>query len=416
MSIKVYPVIYSRTKNVDYVPDFLARPADLDFREANKFVSFAMYGLDLEKSPDADSNKFVEFARDELNSGKRYAVFSAGNYCIAGTACMTNELAQSGDKEYTRDKFGRNIIAFIGIAVNKGRTTDIPLLSDEKYWEIYLKYIKKQWDEPAAQSEKCSEPEIELETITPNSYKPATEVQLGKNIITEFDYNSKSQEIFNYYFAENLKIGSSCSFVSREIKSSNDLNKSPFNCIVLNDYKIKTFKDEDDRIKEEERKKAQEERLNKKMQSQSSGNNDMSDGNENYKLDDISEGLKKYIPAIVPILIGIVIITCLGKCNNSTDRTSCKPEYEENKKQQCHNDKKESEELVTLLKKENESNKVSLWEKITTKIFDFLFNRVNKSVTAEDMQQVMNTLKDKTIQFDLPKLSEKFVLTIKENK
>lgn len=397
MSIKVYPVIYSRTKNVDYVPDFLARPADLDFREANKFVEFAM---------------------GELNSGKRYAVFSAGNYCIAGTACMTKELAQSGDEEYTKDKFGRgrNMIAFIGIAVNKGRTTDIPLLSDEKYWEIYLKYIKKQWDEPTTHSEKCSEPEIELETITPNSYKPATELLLGKNIITEFDYNSKSQEIFNYYFAENLKIGSSCSFVSREIESLNDLNKSPFNCIVLNDYKIKTFKDKDDRIKEEEREKAQKERLHKKMQSQSSGNNDMSEGNENYKLDDISEGLKKYIPAVVLILIGIVIITCLGKCNNSTDRTSCKPEYEENKKQQCHNDKKESEELVTLLKKENESNKVSLWEKITTKIFDFLFNRVNKSVTAEDMQQVMNTLKDKTIQFDLPKLSEKFVLTIKENK
>lgn len=120
MSIKVYPVIYSRTKNVDYVPDFLARPADLDFREANKFVCFAMNGL---------------------NSGKRYAVFSAGNYCIAGTACMTNELAQSGDEEYTRDKFGKSNIIFIGIAVNKGRTTDIPLLSDEKYWEIYLKYI-----------------------------------------------------------------------------------------------------------------------------------------------------------------------------------------------------------------------------------------------------------------------------------
>lgn len=395
MSIKVYPVIYSRTKNVDYVPDFLARPADLDFREANKFVCFAMNGL---------------------NSGKRYAVFSAGNYCIAGTACMTNELAQSGDEEYTRDKFGKSNIIFIGIAVNKGRTTDIPLLSDEKYWEIYLKYIKKQWDEPATQSEKCSEPEIELETITPNSYKPATELLLGKNIITEFDYNSKSQEIFNYYFAENLKIGSSCSFVSREIKSSNDLNKSPFNCIVLNDYKIKKFKDEDDRIKEEERKKAQEERHHKKMQSQSSGNNDMSEGNENYKLDDISEGLKKYIPVVVLILIGIVIITCLGKCNNSTDRTSCKPEYEKNKEQQCRNDKEESEELVTLLKKENESDKVSLRKKITTKIFDFLFNRVNKFVTAEDMQKVMNTLKDKTIQFDLPKLSEKFVLTIKENK
>ena len=132
MSIKVYPVIYSRTKNVDYVPDFLARPADLDFREANKFV---------------------EFAKDRLNSGKRYAVFSAGNYCIAGIACITNELAQSGDEEYTRDKFcgGRKISAFIGIAVNKGRTTDIPLLSDEKYWEIYLKYIKKQWDEPVTQ-------------------------------------------------------------------------------------------------------------------------------------------------------------------------------------------------------------------------------------------------------------------------
>ena len=101
-------------------------PADLDYEIANKFVAFAMENVAM------DSNDI-----------QRYVVFSVGKYCIAGTACITSNIALAGDEEYIRDKFGRKIQAFIGIAVDKsGNHTDIPMLSNEKYREIYLKYLK----------------------------------------------------------------------------------------------------------------------------------------------------------------------------------------------------------------------------------------------------------------------------------
>lgn len=226
MSVKAYPVIYSRTKNVDFVPDFLARPADLNYREANKFVSFAMGDLN-------------------ANSGKRYAVFSVGNYCITGIACLTNEIAGTGSEEYTKDTFGRATVAFIGIAVDKSSCNgDIPQLSDEKYWEIYLKYLKKQWDAPVTHSEKCTKPEIELETTCCSSSKPETKSLRGKNIIAKSYYDGMSQEIFNYYLAENLGSSSSCSFITREIGDLTVFSKSAFNCIVVNDSLIKKLEEE----------------------------------------------------------------------------------------------------------------------------------------------------------------------------
>ena len=47
--MKGYPLIYSRTKNVDFVPDFLARPKDFDCQTALKYVKNAMENLDFVK-------------------------------------------------------------------------------------------------------------------------------------------------------------------------------------------------------------------------------------------------------------------------------------------------------------------------------------------------------------------------------
>ena len=289
MSIKVYPLIYSRTKNVDCVPDFLARPADLDYRIANNFVEFAMENVD------TDSNDI-----------QRYAVFSVGKYCIAGTACITSNILLAGDEEYTRDNVngGRRIQAFIGIAVDKsGNHTDIPVLSNEKYREIYLKYLKKQWNEPeVTHSEKCTEPEIELETTNCDSFIPQTELILGKNIINEYYYNDNRQRIFNYYFVENLKNNSSCSFIVRKLYL-NDIRKSPFNCLVANDNQIRKLQAE-----EEERKRAEEASRQCGKQSQDEINSDK-----------ILETLKKYAPMVILFLLAIVVMVCFGKSCSDND-------------------------------------------------------------------------------------------------
>ena len=282
MSIKVYPLIYSRTKNVDSLPDFLARPADLDYKTANNFVDFAM------KNVDKDSNDI-----------QRYAVFSVGKYCIAGTACITSNILLAGDEEYTRDNVngGRRIQAFIGIAVDKsGNHTDIPVLSNEKYREIYLKYLKKQWNETTTHSEECTEPEIELETTNCDSFIPQTELILGKNIINEYYYNNNGQRIFNYYFAENLENNSSCSFIVRKLDLS-VIKGSPFNCLIANDFQIKKLKEE------EERKRAEEASRQCRKQSQ----------------DEILETLKKYAPKVILILLAIVVIVCFAKSCSDND-------------------------------------------------------------------------------------------------
>ena len=288
MSIKVYPLIYSRTKNVDCVPDFLARPADLDYETANNFVGFAMENVD------TDSNDI-----------QRYAVFSVGKYCIAGTACITSNILLAGDEEYTRDNVngGRRIQAFIGIAVDKsGNHTDIPVLSNEKYREIYLKYLKKQWNETTTHSEECTEPEIELETTNCDSFIPQTELILGKNIINEYYYNNNGQRIFNYYFAENLKNNSLYSFIVRKL-NLNDIKKSPFNCLVANDNQIRKLQAE-----EEERKRAEEASRQCGKQSQDEINSDK-----------ILETLKKYAPKVILILLAIVVMGCIAKSCSDND-------------------------------------------------------------------------------------------------
>ena len=286
MSIKVYPLIYSRTQKVDFVPDFLARPADLDYGTADKFVKIVI------KNVEMDSNDI-----------QRYAVFSVGKYCIAGTACITNNILLAGDEEYTRDKDGRRIQAFIGIAVDKsGNHTEIPMLSNEKYREIYLKYLKKQWNEPVTHSEKCTEPEIELETTNYDSFIPQTELILGKNIINEYYYNDNRQRIFNYYFVENLKNNSSCSFIVRKL-DLNDIRKSPFNCLVANDNQIRKLQAE-----EEERKRAEEASRQCGKQSQDEINSD-----------EILETLKKYAPKVILILLAIVVMGCIAKSCSDND-------------------------------------------------------------------------------------------------
>ena len=280
MSIKVYPLIYSRTQKVDFVPDFLTRPADLDYRIANKFVTFAM------KNVEMDSNDI-----------QRYVVFSVGKYCIAGTACITSNITHPGDEEYIRDEGGKKIQAFIGIAVDKSaNNTEIPMLSNEKYREIYLKYLKKQWNEPVTHSEKCTEPEIELETTNCDSFIPQTELILGKNIINEYYYNDNRQRIFNYYFVENLKNNSLCSFIVRKL-DLNDIRKSPFNCLVANDNQIRKLQAE-----EEERKRAEEASRQCGKQSQDEINSDK-----------ILETLKKYAPKVILILLAIVVMGCIAK-------------------------------------------------------------------------------------------------------
>lgn len=227
--MKAYPLIYSRTKNVDFVPDFLTRPADLDWQTALKYIGNAVASL------------------DTLNA-IRYSAFSVGNYCICGgISCITKKLVEqikispaslNEISEYLKDCKGRSIACFIGFAIPKSevRSGRIPDVQLSDYWDNYLKHLKKQWNNITTSSEKLDslnfEP-IELKEKTYSSlYKPALEEVKGKTIVRNFSENV--QGTLYYYFDRILNKKEEVSFISDIIYKS-DWDILNFNNVSVSD-------------------------------------------------------------------------------------------------------------------------------------------------------------------------------------
>lgn len=227
--MKAYPLIYSRTKNVDFVPDFLTRPENLDCQTALKYVGNAMANLDTLKTI-------------------RYSAFSVGDYCICGgISCITKYLVEELKKsditfpsqivsEYLRDCKGRSTACFIGFAIPKsevrsGRIPNIPL---SKYWEEYLKYLKHQWDKSTTHSEELelNFPPVTLDEKTYSSNdEPKFELIQGKKVVR--NQKESLQRTLNYFFDQILNKGSQDSFISDINRNEWDALK--FTCASVSD-------------------------------------------------------------------------------------------------------------------------------------------------------------------------------------
>lgn len=230
--MNAYPLIYSRTKNVDFVPDFLTRPKDLDCQTALKYVGNAMANLDTLKTI-------------------RYSAFSVGDYCICGgISCVTKYLVEELKKsvstfdfqaaaasEYLRDCKGRSIACFIGFAIPKspksemrsGRIPNIPL---SKYWKEYLEYLKHQWDKSTTHSEELNFPPVTLDEKTYSSNdKPEFEQIQEKKVIR--NQKEKLQGTLDYFFDQILNKGSQDSFISDIDRNEWDALK--FTCASVSD-------------------------------------------------------------------------------------------------------------------------------------------------------------------------------------
>lgn len=226
--MKAYPLIYSRTKNVDFVPDFLVRPEDLDWQTALKYVENAMANLDTLKTI-------------------RYSAFSVGDYCICGgISCITKYLVEKLKKsdspidfqavsEYLRDCKGRSTACFIGFAISKsevrsGKIPDIPL---SKYWDVYLEYLKHQWDKSITHSEKLNFPPVTLDEKTYSSnYEPKFELIQGKKVVR--NQKEKLQKILDYFFDKILNKDSQDSFIS-DICNRNEWDALKFTYASVSD-------------------------------------------------------------------------------------------------------------------------------------------------------------------------------------
>lgn len=230
--MKAYPLIYSRTKNVDFVPDFLVRPEDLDWQTALKYVGNAMANLDTLKTI-------------------RYSAFSVGDYCICGgISCITKYLVEELKKsditfpsqivsEYLRDCKGRSTACFIGFAIpkSKGRSGKIPDIPLSKYWDVYLEYLKHQWDKSTTHSEELNFPPVTLDEKTYSSnYKPKFELIQGKKVVR--NQKETLQGTLDYFFDQILNDqilnkGSQDSFISDIDRNEWDALK--FTCASVSD-------------------------------------------------------------------------------------------------------------------------------------------------------------------------------------
>lgn len=198
--MKVYPLIYSRTKLCDYVSGFLVRPIDLDYSVATRYVSVALNEI-------KHSNEL------------RHAVFAVGDYIIyGGTACITSALINRilkdrgisdldyNYKDFGSDQAGRPIIFFIGFAVKRTYIESSCLIPDVDLYEtykIYLKYLEKQWLNSTTKTQVLNgDDAIELNAAEYSAkFIPDSFEKHGIAILRNYDEYSY-QDIINYYYHE----------------------------------------------------------------------------------------------------------------------------------------------------------------------------------------------------------------------
>lgn len=222
--MKAYPLIYSRTQKADFVPDFLVRPADLDYQRALGYVRNAMTNLDI-------SNVI------------RYCAFSVGTYHICGgISCISKQLVatlgSSFDNvaEYLADEKGRKVACFIGFAIpdEEAKPGIIPDITLSDYWDYYLEYLKHQWKSVATKSEILTLPCIDLKEkpyIAKNMQSAKSIAR--KNIIQNFSGENR-QAILENYFDRILNQKEDVSFLS-DVSSKNEWDELVFTDVSVSD-------------------------------------------------------------------------------------------------------------------------------------------------------------------------------------
>lgn len=208
--MKSYPLIYSRTKNHDFLPQFLVRPELINTNEALCYVSDIINEIELSKE-------------------MRYVVFPVGDFCICGISWVTRRIydklcrdhagftfEHKDDNVYCVDYTGRGTIVFIGIAIPKSEAENghIPDIELTDYWDYYIQYLKKQWEleEEKVHTEILDTPPLEIkEKIYSGSFVPETEKINDKTIIN--NYSGHEKETLEY-FCSHILSGEDMSFIS----------------------------------------------------------------------------------------------------------------------------------------------------------------------------------------------------------
>lgn len=239
--MKVYPLIFSRTKREDFVPGFLVRPIECE-HDTEHNCDFV---FDYKKA-----SRYVNIAIEKIKhtSGMRCVVFSAGDYAVySGIACYTplliEKLAEKLDgtdyQAYQTDEADRPLVFFIGFAVKKsdyhGNVPNVDLL---KTYQIYLEYLKHQFYEVNTDTEITEG--IELEDIPcVSNFKPDCETADRISILKNYDAENY-QNIMNYYFKQIMENpDKEISFVS-DILPDDVKVSIPYSCFSLSEGSIES--------------------------------------------------------------------------------------------------------------------------------------------------------------------------------
>lgn len=222
--MKAYPVIYSRTKYVDFLPDFIVKPADLEFNDVKKYINNVIDDLDTVHSI-------------------RYFAFPTERYAIFGIACFSKRLAElvssqvdtASYNDYISDDKGRRVSCVIGYAVPLTEKTDVPTVSLEDYWNSYITLIKDQWLLESRTHTITSSP-IPLKTSDLMNNAPVFSL-LGEKKVIKKSQGADTKDVVSI-FVKNILNGNQSSYIS-DVNTPGLFNKLVFTHAAI-DEKLET--------------------------------------------------------------------------------------------------------------------------------------------------------------------------------
>jgi|GEM_PF-3616057 len=129
-------IIYGRTYSVDF--RFIVTPDNFGQKQKNFLWNYV---------------KYTTRSAEDLTRGQRWLFIRTPNRCVVGVTCMVRDLIDSssqGLQDFTRDKMGRPLYAFVGYVSENATSLDIPAMDLKLFAEPYATFIPQKWQETYA--------------------------------------------------------------------------------------------------------------------------------------------------------------------------------------------------------------------------------------------------------------------------
>lgn len=219
MTLRVAPIIHTRTFSCDFNTEFLVRPdrfMDSDIKWARKNVLGATGEID-----------GLQGVRWLIADNEKYRL--AGVVGFLKSICSKCQLSME-DKQRSEELFcdnkGRLVYAFIGVVIDKINNIDYGKLTYEYLWNMYLSKMYPIWKR--TYQEVSLEPFTDIKVEIASKFEPRESVFVGSKELLESN-QALDYDLFIDYLCNNNK--SYFSFCS---------NIMDFNMVKQSDFSIVT--------------------------------------------------------------------------------------------------------------------------------------------------------------------------------